>query len=67
MEKTTPLQNDPSGIKYEINIYKYWKGGFCLMGNRICSFKEPLNLKRDTIVYKHKDYFFKKEIELLNE
>lgn len=67
MAKTTPLQNDPSGIKYEISIYKYWKGGFCLMGNRICSFKEPLNLKRDTIIYKHKDYFFKKEIELLNE
>lgn len=50
---------------YEITVHKYWKGGFCLLGSRICTFDNLLPLKKDTIITKYKNYYIKKEITLI--
>lgn len=71
--------NDPSGLfetenglvriyqtfVYELNIYKYWKGGFCQMGSKLYKSNKLLDIKKDNIIEKYDDYFIQKEITLI--
>lgn len=50
---------------YELNVYKYWKGGFCQLGSKICKSNKLLNFKKDNIIEKHDGYFIQKEITLI--
>lgn len=50
---------------YEVNLYKYWKNGFCLLGNKFIKSNKLLSLKANKIIEKHKDYFIEKEISLI--
>lgn len=50
---------------YEVNLYKYWKCGFCLLGNKFIKSNKLLSIKSNKTIEKHKDYFIEKEIHLI--
>lgn len=54
-----------SYYKYEVCIYKYWKGGFCQLGSKYFKSDRLLNIKHAS-KYKHcNGYSIEKTIELV--
>lgn len=48
---------------YEVSIYKYWKNGFCLLGNKFFKTNKPLRQYNNFKYFK--EYFVEKEVSLL--
>lgn len=49
---------------YEVSLHKYWKNGYCFLGNKLYSSNKLLNTK-DNVVTKFDNYFISKEINLI--
>ena len=50
---------------YEICINKYWKYGYCVLGNRFLKTSKPLPIKQTNKFEYRKDYIIEKEISLV--
>lgn len=50
---------------YEVCINKYWKWGFCMLGNKFFKSDKLLRIKNTKILKYYKDYIIEKEISLI--
>lgn len=50
---------------YEVNLYKYWKGGFCMLGTRTFKSDRFLNIKCKRKIKRYDTYFIEKEVTLI--
>lgn len=78
MGKHTNTGNDLSGIEYyqyknfkiqlgkyyiyEVNLYKFWKNGYCFLGSKRFYSRKLLNIKKERIYRYFKNYIIEKEI-----
>lgn len=51
---------------YEISIGKYWKGGYCLLGNKYLKTEILLTIKKTCETQKFKGYTIIKDISLVS-
>lgn len=81
MEELIDQTNFPSGPKryifnnqvisvapyfiYEVSLHKYWKGGYCYLGNKLYKSGQILHISKSVQVQKFKDYTLSKEVILL--
>jgi len=50
---------------YEVSAYKYWKNGFCFLGDKYYKSNKLLKIKKNRKVKDFKEYKIVKEIVLL--
>lgn len=50
---------------YEIEIYKRWNNGSCLIGNKTYYINRLLNIKKSCIIKKYEDFYIEKYITLI--
>ena len=50
---------------YEVTLSKYWKNGFCQLGNKFYKADRLLHIKNNYIVTKYEGYSIEKEISLV--
>lgn len=64
-DKKEPLIEPCPYYKYEICIYKYWKGGFCQLGSKCFKSDRLLNVKYTRKRRQCNGYSIEKTIELV--
>ncbi len=50
---------------YEVSIHKYWKGGYCLLGNKLFKSNKALNISHFHRYKYFKECIIEKEISLI--
>lgn len=50
---------------YELSLHKYWENGYCILGSKLYKSSKLLNIEKNFIIKKYKDYTIIKEINLV--
>ena len=62
--KGIPVELLPT-FMYEVTLNKYWKSGFCQLGNKFYKADKLLHVKNNYIITKYEGYYIEKEISLI--
>lgn len=58
------VEESPAFI-YEVSLHKYWKNGYCFLGNKFYKSNKLLNIKQNSIYKRDKNYILEKSISII--